>query len=197
MKFRKPLALVLGAAIALTPLAIGAPANAATTDSSVNTQDSPNFADALAAYNAANAALATVAADVNAANAAKQQAFQAANKAYKALTQAAQAGRKLADKAFQVATKAAKDAFKLAMSIPGVTADQKLAANNLLTAAITGAAAARDAAYRALTLPQAPAAPVLGPKQDKNPKGGALSQPSPPAGAPAGDKPKPPNGGNN
>ena len=197
MKFSKPLAIALGLAIAAAPIAT-AGAQAATRIPGIHaaagdaTSTDPSFTDALTAFNAANAALAATLADPNSTNTQKQQAFQAARQAFNDLTRAAQAGRKAADKIFQTAVKAAKDAFKLAMSLPVITADAKLAATNLLNATLTAAATARDTAYRALALPNPPAAPVLAPKPGKTPKPGSTEPPASSGGA-LGNNPKKPN----
>ena len=78
------------------------------------------------------------------------------------------------------------------MSLPVITADAKLAATNLLNATLTAAATARDTAYRALALPNPPAAPVLAPKQGKTPKPGSTEPPASSGGA-LGNNPKKPN----
>ena len=151
-------------------------ANAATDNPSVSATQAPvtapAFADALAAYNTAAAALAATSADANATNAAKQQAFSAAKQAYNQLLRSALDARAVADKSFRDAIKVANDNYRASRATKGLTADQKLAAQNAFTGAVADAATARDRAYAALALPAAPTQPVLTPKPGKQGQSG-------------------------
>ena len=165
---------------ALTASLLGAgsavAANAATDNQSVSATQAPvttpAFADALAAYNTAAAALAATSADASATNAAKQQAYSAAKQAYNQLLRSALDARAVADKAFRDAIKVANDNYRASRATKGLTADQKLAAQNAFTGAVADAATARDRAYASLAMPAAPTQPVLAPKPGKQGQSG-------------------------
>jgi hypothetical protein len=180
MKIHKSLAIVAGASIVLAPVAFDASqalAASHTVSGHLAVVASPSASpaaivslpEAIAAYTAAAATLATVSADPVATNQAKQQAFQNAKQAYMQVIRSAAVARAAIDKTFRDAVSAAKQAYRLAVSIPGINADQKLAAKNAADAAVAAAATAHDAAYRAIVIPAPPTAPTLAPKPTKAP----------------------------
>ncbi|MEN9715421.1 MAG: hypothetical protein RJA35_888 [Actinomycetota bacterium] len=180
MKIQKSLAIVAGASIVLAPVAFDASqalaANHAVSGNltvvaspSASPAAIVSLPEAIAAYTAAAATLATVSADATATNQAKQQAFQNAKQAYMQVVRSAAIARMGIDKTFRDAVSAAKQAYRLAVSIPGINADQKLAAKNAADAAVAAAATAHDAAYRAIVIPAPPVAPALTPKAPKGP----------------------------
>lgn len=170
MKISKSLAkaafgLVVGLTVPAVVLGVGAAAHAAGDAPSANNTEAPvasvPFADALAAYNTANAALTAAVADSSATSAVKQQAYQAARLAFNQVLVAALDARSAADKAFRDAVKVANDAYKAARAVKGQTPDQRLAAQNAFTAAVSAAATNRDRAYAALVLPAPPTPPAV------------------------------------